>query len=79
MVNRDAKVLAACHIMQVCLCCTCSPGSESVAFGIGVPAGGPSEPLVDDGTEGAGPSAAPPVTAQDALTAYSALILGMGN
>lgn len=50
-----------------------------MAFGIGVPAGGPSEPLVDDGTEGAGPSAAPPVTAQDALTAYSALILGMGN
>ena len=40
----------------------------------GVPAGGPSEPLVDDGSELGGPPAAPPVSAQDGDTAYQSLI-----
>ncbi len=33
---------------------------------------------MDDGAEGAGPSAAPPVTAQDIMSSYAALILGTG-
>ena len=45
----------------------------------GVPAGGPSEPLVDDGSELGGPPAAPPVSAQDADTAYQSLIHGAGR
>lgn len=52
---------------------------DSHAIDTGVPAGGPSEPLVDDGSEGAGPSAAPPVTAQDFYSSYAALILGTGT
>ena len=44
----------------------------------GVPAGGPSEPLVDDGSEGAGPSTAQPLTPQEEEVAYDNLVLGLG-
>ena len=70
----------ACHTLHATarpLCLSFYTGLH--ANSTGEPAGGPSELLVDDGSEGAGPSAAPPVTAEDIYSSYAALILGTGT